>query len=90
MSNIANTQEDYDALRRLHNSMVLALEDLQKENTALQGEVALLNAKLVNAQRAVDINKEIVRNALTLQNKIQTEYGQEIQELRAKVKALGG
>jgi len=83
-----NTQSNYDSLRRLHDATNLALEGLQKENELLRMEITILNAKLVNAQQAVDINKTIVINALTEQNKIQIEYGKEIQLLKAKIKEL--
>ena len=72
----------------LHDATNLALEGLQKENELLRMEITILNAKLVNAQQAVDINKTIVINALTEQNKIQIEYGKEIQLLKAKIKEL--
>ncbi len=85
-----NTQADYNSLRKLHESTNIAVERLQAENTKLKVENALLLAKLVNCQRALDINEEIMRNALTEQNRIQAIYGQEIQELKVKIKNFEG
>ena len=82
------TQTDYDSLRRIHESTNITVEKLEQELTKLRAENMLLLAKLANAQKALDINKDIMRNALTEQNKMQVEYGNEIQELKAKIKKL--
>jgi len=83
-------QRDFDFLNSLHVSTNKAAETLQERNASLEAEVALLCAKLENCQKALDINKEIMRNALTRQNEMQEGYGQEISELRAKIKELEG
>jgi hypothetical protein len=80
------TQTDYDSLRRIHESTNITVEKLEQELTKLRAENMLLLAKLANAQKALDINKDIMRNALTEQNKMQVEYGNERQELKAKIK----
>ena len=82
------TQTDYDSLRRIHESTNITVEKLEQELTKLRAENMLLLAKLANAQKALDINKDIMRNALTEQNKMQVEYGNERQELKAKIKKL--
>ncbi len=84
------TDPDYIALRRLHESSNIALAEVIAKNEELLKEVTLLNAKLINCQRALDINKEIMRNALNEQNKVKDEYSTEISGLRDKVKALNG
>lgn len=83
-----NTQNDFDALRRLHDSTNLSVEDLQKEVIFLKEEIALRDAKLINCQKALDINKDIMRNALTSNNEMKDAFALEIQELKAKIKEL--
>lgn len=88
MNNMENTQNDYDALRRLHDTTNISVDELQKENENLRAEIALRDAKLINCQKALDINKEIMRNALTGNNEMKDAYAIEIQELKAKIKEL--
>jgi hypothetical protein len=38
----------------------------------------------------LDINKEIMRNAINDQNRVQNEYGAEIQALKGKLKIAEG
>jgi len=83
-------QDDYDSLRRLHNAVNDSIISLQEKNKQLHEEIQMRDEKLINCQAALDINKEIMRNALTEQNRVQTEYGAEIQELRVKIKQLEG
>lgn len=74
----------YNSLRRLHDSANKAIEELQNKNKMLEEEIIILNAKLINSQKNVDINKEIVKNVLLEQNKIKDNFISEINILRAK------
>ncbi len=74
----------YNSLRRLHDSANKAIEELQSKNKILEEEIIILNIKLINAQKNVDINKEIVKNALSEQNKMKDEFISEINMLRSK------
>lgn len=85
-----NLQDDYDALRRLHESSNNVVLSLQEKIKKLYEEIQLRDEKLINCQSALDINKEIMRNALMEQNRVQNEYGAEIQELKGKIKQLEG
>jgi len=89
MSEEKNFEEMYHALNRLHTATNQAVVDLQKENSKLKDEIILLNAKLMNCQQALDINKEIMRNALARQNELAATYGDEIRLLKQKLKAKG-
>lgn len=80
---------DYDSLKRLHESSDMMLVDLQEKNRLLLEENTLLLKKLVDCQKALEINKEIMCNALTEQNRIKDEYSNEINILRAKIKNNG-
>ena len=84
----ASFEDKYNSLRRLHESQNEAVVNLQAKQIELLGEITLRDQKLINCQSALDINKTIMQNALTEQNRIQTEYGAEIQELKAKIKEL--
>ena len=85
---MSELQDNYDSLKRLHDSANSAIASLEGKNKELQVEINILYQKLDNAQKAVDINKEIMRNALTDQNAIKDAYSQEIQILREKIKRL--
>jgi predicted nucleic acid-binding Zn-ribbon protein len=85
-----SVEDDYSALKRLHDATNQAVITLQKDKMELMEEVNLLNAKLIDCQRALDINKEIMRNALTNQNLIKDNYSQEITDLKSKIKILEG
>lgn len=86
---MSTLQEDYSALKRLHDSANEANRMLQEKIQVITEENNLLLKKLVDCQNALDINKEIMRNALTTQNEIKDAYVIEIQELRAKIAARG-
>jgi hypothetical protein len=81
-------QEDYDTLRRLHNTTNLAVESLQERNRELLETNVLQLNLLANCQKALDITKENMRNALTMQNQIKDDYSAEIELLRAEIKRL--
>lgn len=83
-------EDDYRSLQRLHDVTNQAVSDLQKKNIELLEENKLLMTKLGHCQEALDINKEIMRNALTDQNFIKDTYSQEIQWLKEKIKMLEG
>jgi hypothetical protein len=87
---MSTIEEDFRALKRLHESANKAITNLVEEKRRLVAENVLLNAKLINCQKALDINKEIMRSALTEQNKTKDEYIAEIQILRNKLKELNG
>lgn len=80
----------YHSLKRLHDATNDAVIKLQRENSELKDEIILLNNKLINCQSALDINKDIMRNALTNQNEIKDSYVNEIRELRDKIKVIEG
>ena len=83
-----NFEDMYNSLRRLHNAANDAILGLQEKNKVLYEEIQLRDEKLINAQNALDITKEVMRNALTEQNRIQVEYGKEIQDLKLENKVL--
>lgn len=83
---MSTPEENYRALKRLHESTNEALLELQRKNMELMEENSLLLKKIIDCQNALDINKEIMRNALTMQNEMKDAYTREIQELRAKLK----
>jgi hypothetical protein len=85
-----NYKEKYESLNRLHISTNESVIKLQDENSKSKDQIILLNEKLANCQKALDINKEIMRNALIEQNRIQTEYGKDIQDLKMKLKQYEG
>lgn len=83
-----NYEKMYNSIVRLLNSTNEAVEKLQKENDELKNGNQLLNEKLLNCQKALDINKEIMKNALLRQNELSVSYANEIQILKDKIKEL--
>jgi hypothetical protein len=85
---MSTLEEDYRSLKRLHDTTNEAVIELQQKNQELMEENMLLLKKIIDCQKALDINKEIMRNALTLQNQLKDDYSAEIQELKAEIKRL--
>lgn len=81
-------EDMYNSLRRLHDSSNIAVDVLQEKVKSLNNDLIGAQERLVNAQSALDINKEIMRNALEAQNKIKDEYSAEIELLKAEIKEL--
>lgn len=79
-------QEEVSLVKRRYNSLAEAALNLQDKNVLLKAEIALCHEKLVNAQKNVDINQEIVRNSLLKFNNMKDSYIAEINELKAKLK----
>jgi hypothetical protein len=86
---MSTLEEDYRALKRLHDSANEAIYTLQVKNAELVEENNLILKKLVDCQNALDITKEIMRNALTTQNEIKDAYVIEIQDLKTKLALRG-
>lgn len=84
---MSTLEEDYRAIKRHLEAANEANLTLQEKNRELMEENSLLLKKLLHCQEALDINKEIMRNALTTQNEMKDSYTVEIQELRDKLKA---
>lgn len=86
-----NKYEDmYKKLSHINESANEAIEVLQRKNRELLVEISVLNDKLVNAQRALDINKEIMRNTIISSNLMKDEFVAEINKLKNKIIELGG
>lgn len=81
-------QSDHVALKKLHDSTNEAVAVLQQKNNDLMEQNILLLNNLTNCQKALDITKENMRNALTMQNEMKDAYATEINELKAKIKEL--
>jgi hypothetical protein len=86
---MSSIQDDYSALRRLHEAANMANDKLQEKNRELMEALIHANQRLINCQAALDINKKIMFDALTMQNEMKDAYSKEIQELRGKLKAQG-
>jgi hypothetical protein len=81
-------KDKFNSLRRLHDSTNEAAAKLIEENSELKSELILMNKKLANSQKALDINKEIMSNQLTSGNQMKDEMAAEITKLRSKIKEL--
>jgi len=83
-----NWEAKYGDLRRFHNALVVACNELEIRERALIDKVTFLTTVNEGLGRALENNKEIMRNALTKQNEDAQEFITEINVLRAKIKEL--
>jgi hypothetical protein len=88
MSEEKNYELMYYSLKRLHESANKAVEELQKHNREIDIENTVLKAKLINADKNVEINKTIVINTLLDQNKMKDDFILEINLLRERINFL--
>lgn len=73
---------DFIALQELHKSHVKASDSLEEQNRKLIDRNIILENQLVNMQRALDINREIMANAVTKQNEERESMATEVRELK--------
>ena len=74
--------------QKRYESMSEAAVDLETANHLLSQEKEVLVASLMNCQKALDITKDTMRNALTEQNLMKDSFAAEIAELKSKIKEL--
>jgi len=76
------------AFQKRYESMSDAANVLQLKNILLMEDKEVLVMNLINCQKALDINKTIMHDALTSQNTMKDDFAVEIAELRAKIREL--
>lgn len=74
-------------LQKLAFSQNSALEQMQNERNELRDKLAIAEALAENADKALQIQKKIVLDAITNSNALEQETAKRIQELEARVKA---
>lgn len=77
-------RENYLILKTNHESLVRACEKMVEQNQKLRDRVIYLERLLENAQRAVDINKQIMIDSLTKHNEDNQKAAAEVQALKFK------
>ena len=82
-------QKNYDALKRLHDSMVSAVGKLEAEMEKLRVETAFYKAQLINADKNVGIQKQIVVDQIRQDQENTDNLVAEIMELRRQLKQRG-
>jgi cell division protein FtsB len=71
-----------------YEAMTAAALKLQDENKALKERNAFLTATAANLEKALEINKDIMRHTITTDNELKQAYIQEINDLKAEIKRL--
>ena len=89
MENI-QLQKDYDALKRLHESLVSAVQKIEVEISSLRAENAFYKAQLINADQNVGIHKQIVIDQIQQDQITKDGLVAEIMELRKRLKEARG
>ena len=83
---IQELQKNYDALKRLHDSMVSAVRKMEIEMEKLRVETAFYKAQLINADKNVGIQKQIVIDQIRQDQQNTDSLVAEIMELRKRLK----
>jgi len=86
---IQELQKNYDALKRLHDSMVLAVGKLEVEMEKLRVETAFYKAQLINADKNIGIQKQIVIDQIRQDQETKDNLVNEIIELKKHMKQRG-
>jgi len=87
---MSKLQDDYDALKRLHDSANSAIVELSKQLQEIGVENLRLKASVENADKRVGIQKQIVVDNLRMTQEEKDKLVQEILELRKVIKGLRG
>lgn len=82
--------EQLEYLHKLAASQNNALDLMQKERNALRAQVVELQASLVNAEEAFQIQKNIVADLVTVSNETQQDAANSIHVLEDEVRSLRG
>lgn len=77
---------DYSALKRLHDALVLSVENMNTAMDACRAENAFYKAQLQNADRFVMIQKQITIDNLNQSREVHDNLVAEIIELKNKLK----
>lgn len=83
-------EKEYNDLRRLHNSMVNAVEGITNRMTFLEEENIFYKEQLVNADKRVVISKDIVANNIQQMSEENSKLVEEILLLKKEIKQLKG
>ena len=83
-----DNKEESVYLKKVNKSQDEAIIAQQKELLEAKIKIEFLEQQLINCQSNLDITKTNMINAITEQNRVQNEYGAEIQELKNKIKKL--
>ena len=81
-------KKDYESLKRLHDSANSVIISLQKQMNELQEQLELAMAINASLEKQVNINKGIMHETLTTDNRIKNEQIEEIQRLREVIREL--
>lgn len=82
-----STKEQMRYLHSLAYSQNDALDKMQKERNELRSRLVVAEQLAENADKALQIQKKIVLDAITNSNATEQETAKRIQELEARVKA---
>ena len=81
-------QNNYDALKRLHDSTNEAVRMLEEKLRLIMTDNAILQANVENADKRVEIQKQVVIDNLRMTQKEKDKLVEEIMTLRNIIKGL--
>jgi len=87
---IQELPKNYDTLKRIHDSMVVGVQKMEAAMVQLRAETAFYKEQLINADKNISIQKQIVINQIEQDQLTKDNLVAEIMELREKIKSFGG
>lgn len=87
---MTTSEQNYAALRRLHEATNEAVRRLEAENAALRAEVVALDAQKRQWQAERAVQGQVIQEALTRANATSNAYLREVERLRAALQGAQG
>jgi hypothetical protein len=85
----SNVEEDLKKWKVLYKGIAEQNERLEARHTAQLAAMKVMRENLENAQKAVDINKQMLRDSVTESNAKEQEYIKVINSLKEKLTDMG-
>lgn len=87
---MTTNEQDYIALRRLHDSTNETVQRLEAENAELKAVVELLEAQKLQWQQERIVQGQVIQDTLAKINATNSKYLMEIERLRRVLKEAKG
>jgi len=89
MENIQELRNEFDKYKRSYNAIVKRNTDLENQYVAQENRIQLLMSSLDNCQKALDINKNLMRKLAEEHNNKESSLVDFMNKLKKKLRELG-
>jgi len=86
---MSDTNKDLEKWKSLYNGLSRHVELLEKKIMDQNAVMKIMRENLENAQKAVDINKKMLRDSMTEYNEKEQEYIKVLNLLKDKLREFG-